>query len=81
MTDVVFRRTEVGTGGHPGAAALDELQAFLSGELSWSPQRETEERAAVEAEFRRYLASPAQPAQQTAPAPGAGLESARAKSA
>jgi glycerol-3-phosphate dehydrogenase len=63
MTDVVFRRTELGTGGHPGAAALDEAQSLLTHELNWSPPRAAEERAAVENEFDRYLAAPApQPA-------------------
>jgi glycerol-3-phosphate dehydrogenase len=63
MTDVVFRRTELGTDGHPGGAALDELQALLARELHWSEQRVAQERAAVEREFTRYLASaPAQPA-------------------
>ncbi|HZO23256.1 MAG TPA: glycerol-3-phosphate dehydrogenase/oxidase [Steroidobacteraceae bacterium] len=62
MTDVVFRRTELGTGGHPGTAALDEMQALLARELSWSDRRTVEERTAVELEFARYLACPPQQA-------------------
>jgi glycerol-3-phosphate dehydrogenase len=58
MSDIVFRRTELGTDRHPGTAALDELQALLSTELGWSPQRTAEERAIVEREFDRYLATP-----------------------
>ena len=58
MSDLVFRRTELGTDGHPGAAALDELQALLSGELGWTSQRAAEERAIVDREFARYLATP-----------------------
>jgi glycerol-3-phosphate dehydrogenase len=61
MGDIVFRRTELGTDGHPGAAALDELQALLGAELGWSEQRSAEERASVEREFQRYLAVPARP--------------------
>jgi glycerol-3-phosphate dehydrogenase len=55
MSDIVFRRTELGTDAHPGNAALDELQALLAGELGWSAQRSAEERALVEQEMGRYL--------------------------
>ena len=58
MGDIVFRRTELGTDGHPGAAALDELQMLLAEECGWSPKRSAEERALVENEFQRYLAAP-----------------------
>jgi glycerol-3-phosphate dehydrogenase len=58
MGDIVFRRTELGTDGHPGTAALDELQALLGAELGWSEQRSAEERARVERELQRYLAAP-----------------------
>ncbi len=58
MADVVFRRTELGTDGHPGAAALDELQALLGEECGWSAKRILEERAIVDREFERYLAAP-----------------------
>ncbi|MDB6161678.1 MAG: glycerol-3-phosphate dehydrogenase/oxidase [Gammaproteobacteria bacterium] len=67
MGDIVFRRTELGTDGHPGTAALDELQALLGAELDWSEQRSAEERASVERELQRYLAAPsarAAPVQQ-----------------
>ena len=63
MSDIVFRRTELGTDGHPGSAAIDELQALLSQELHWTAPRAAEERAIVEREFARYLATP--PATQT----------------
>jgi len=58
MGDIIFRRTELGTDGHPGVAALDELQTLLTQELGWGAQRATEERAIVEREFARYLATP-----------------------
>ncbi len=58
MSDVVFRRTELGTDGDPGAAALEELQALMSRELGWSAQRGSEERAIVQRELDRYLATP-----------------------
>ncbi len=56
MADIVFRRTELGTAGHPGAAALDELQTLLAQELGWSEQRMCEERGLVEQHLQRYLA-------------------------
>ncbi|HEY6482905.1 MAG TPA: FAD-dependent oxidoreductase [Steroidobacteraceae bacterium] len=58
MTDVVFRRTELGTDGHPGAGALDELQGVLARELGWPERRIAQERAAVEDEFARFHALP-----------------------
>jgi len=58
MGDIVFRRTELGTDGHPGVAALDELQTLLGAELRWSEQRKAQERALVERELDRYLATP-----------------------
>ena len=69
MTDVVLRRTGMGTNGHPGARALDEMQALLRQELTWSEERVLEERALLERHFARYLA--------TAPA----VEEHRARSA
>ncbi|MGH8137912.1 MAG: glycerol-3-phosphate dehydrogenase/oxidase [Steroidobacteraceae bacterium] len=59
MGDVVFRRTGLGTEGHPGAAALEEMQALLREELSWSEHRTREERSLVEDHLNRYLAVPA----------------------
>jgi glycerol-3-phosphate dehydrogenase len=64
MSDVVFRRTELGTAGHPGTAALSELQALLKGEFGWSEQRAAEELSFVEREFARYLAEPPRHATQ-----------------
>jgi glycerol-3-phosphate dehydrogenase len=64
MTDVVFRRTELGTDGHPGKAALDELQTLLATELGWSDTRQRDERARVESELRRFLAEPSNRTQQ-----------------
>ena len=73
MGDIVFRRTELGTDGHPGKPALDELQRLLGAELGWSEQRSAEERASVERELERYLAAP--PARGE---PGARAERVRA---
>jgi glycerol-3-phosphate dehydrogenase len=56
MGDVVLRRTGLGTNGHPGSRALDEMQELMSRELSWSAKRIAEERALLERHFVRYLA-------------------------
>ena len=64
MSDVVFRRTELGTAGHPGTPALLELQRLLKDELAWSEQRAAEELARVEQQFARYLAEPPRQAPQ-----------------
>jgi glycerol-3-phosphate dehydrogenase len=65
MSDVVFRRTELGTAGHPGTAALLELQTLLRDELAWSEQRAAQELALVERECARYLADRPRSAPQT----------------
>jgi glycerol-3-phosphate dehydrogenase len=57
MTDLVFRRTELGTAGHPGDDALEDLQEFLRVERGWSERRIGQERAAVERHLERYLAA------------------------
>jgi glycerol-3-phosphate dehydrogenase len=57
MSDVVFRRTELGTGGNPGEAALADVAAFMQKELSWTPARAQRERRAVDEQLARYLAS------------------------
>jgi glycerol-3-phosphate dehydrogenase len=56
MTDIVFRRTELGAAGHPGPSVLDPLQEFLSRQCQWTKKRAAEERAATESCFKRYLA-------------------------
>jgi glycerol-3-phosphate dehydrogenase len=56
MSDVVLRRTGLGTNGHPGAQALDEMQELLSREFGWSARRIADERALLERHFARYLA-------------------------
>jgi glycerol-3-phosphate dehydrogenase len=51
LADVVLRRTDLGTGGNPGRAALVECAALAAGELSWSPAETERQIAAVEAQF------------------------------
>jgi len=57
LADVVFRRTELGTAGHPGGAALDEVTAFMQQARGWTARRAAEERRAVEQKFERFLAA------------------------
>jgi glycerol-3-phosphate dehydrogenase len=58
MADVVVRRTELGTAGHPGEAALSEVLMFLQRARGWSAARALEERRAVDAHFERLLTAP-----------------------
>ena len=55
LGDIVFRRTELGTGGHPGEAALAEVSTFMQRALGWSAKRTSEERRAVDAQFERHF--------------------------
>jgi glycerol-3-phosphate dehydrogenase len=57
MTDVVFRRTELGTDAKPNTAALDEVQELMQRECGWSQTRAAKERAAVERHLQRYHAA------------------------
>lgn len=56
LVDVVFRRTELGTAGHPGEPALAATEAILRRELNWGLRRAAEEREAADQHFARYLA-------------------------
>ncbi|HYK25942.1 MAG TPA: glycerol-3-phosphate dehydrogenase C-terminal domain-containing protein, partial [Steroidobacteraceae bacterium] len=76
LADVVFRRTELGTAGHPGQPALAATEALLRRELGWSARRASEERDATEREFARYLAEPPESASSTREAPGDAAASA-----
>ena len=57
LGDIVFRRTDLGSGGHPGAAELHECARLAARELGWSAERQRREIADVELRFpgsRRY---------------------------
>jgi len=51
LADVVFRRTDLGTGGDPGAAALAEAADLTARELGWDAARTSSEIEAVRARF------------------------------
>jgi len=57
LTDVLFRRTDMATTGHPGEAAIDCVERLMADMLQWSPERRTAERDAVRAHLARYLAT------------------------
>jgi glycerol-3-phosphate dehydrogenase len=43
LSDVVFRRTDLGTTGHPGDEALNICAEVMSRELAWAPSRTLQE--------------------------------------
>jgi glycerol-3-phosphate dehydrogenase len=51
LTDVVFRRTDLGSAGHPGDAALLSVAAIVGKELGWSEERSASELAEVRRRF------------------------------
>jgi glycerol-3-phosphate dehydrogenase len=51
LADIVFRRTDLATGGHPGAEALYETATLAAGVLGWDERRRRAEIAAVEKRF------------------------------
>ena len=54
LSDVIFRRTELGSAGHPGADALRVSAETMGGELGWSIAKTRQESQEVE---ERYLLS------------------------
>ena len=52
LADCVFTRTELGTAGDPGEAALSACAAVAAQELGWGPERTEAELAAVRKRFR-----------------------------
>ena len=51
LADCVFRRTDLGTAGHPGASALRTCAELMAGELGWSRERVESELAEVQSRF------------------------------
>ncbi|MCB0143197.1 MAG: glycerol-3-phosphate dehydrogenase/oxidase [Caldilineaceae bacterium] len=54
LSDIVFRRTDLGTGSHPGAEALEVCAALMAAEKGWNSERKERELAEVEAAFPRF---------------------------
>ncbi|RMF03785.1 MAG: glycerol-3-phosphate dehydrogenase/oxidase [Chloroflexi bacterium] len=53
LGDVVFRRTELGSAGHPGSQALHVCAQTLARELGWTPEKIESELAQVAGVFGR----------------------------
>ena len=51
LADVVFRRTELGTAGSPGDAALERCASIMAAELQWSEQKVVQELEEVRSSF------------------------------
>lgn len=51
LADCVLRRTDLGSGGNPGEAALAETADLMVGELGWTPERRASEVAEVRGRY------------------------------
>src|SRR5690606_22954544 len=51
LSDIVFRRTDLATGGHPGPKALQQAATLAARELGWDERTRREEIALVERRF------------------------------
>lgn len=60
LEDVVLRRTDLGSGSHPGPSALRAAAKRMQDLLGWTTQRVNEEIGATEAVLTRHGAAPAQ---------------------
>jgi glycerol-3-phosphate dehydrogenase len=49
LADVVIRRTQIGSAGHPGKPLLDAVAGIAADELGWDAGRRANEVAAVDA--------------------------------
>lgn len=54
LSDVIFRRTELGSGGHPGESALRTSAELMARELGWDEHRTQQELADVRAVFPNF---------------------------
>jgi glycerol-3-phosphate dehydrogenase len=58
LSDVVFRRTDLGSGRHPGSEALHECARLMASELGWDEDRMREEINEVRDEFLLHHSAP-----------------------
>jgi glycerol-3-phosphate dehydrogenase len=69
LGDIIFRRTEIGTAGHPGGVVLAFCADVMSGACGWGPERRQQEIAEVCKELaRRYAQEPSERASVANPA-------------
>jgi glycerol-3-phosphate dehydrogenase len=57
LSDVVFRRTEIGSAGHPGESVLERSAQIMGLALGWSSERCQQELQAVTTTFTRSHAA------------------------
>jgi glycerol-3-phosphate dehydrogenase len=57
LEDVVLRRTHLGSGSHPGAAAVEHAALRMQSLLGWSDQRRAAEVARTEARLQQHRAA------------------------
>ncbi len=72
LSDIVFRRTDLGTAGHPGTAVLESAAAIAATELGWSAARREDELRRVVDCFPGFPLS-SSVRRSAAPEPGRGL--------
>jgi glycerol-3-phosphate dehydrogenase len=68
LTDVVLRRAEMGTTGHPGAADARTAALLMAEELGWSAARIDQEIASLDAACAVPPPPPFSPSLRPAPA-------------
>ncbi len=59
LADVILRRTDLGSVGHPGEACLRDCADLMAQELGWNAARVEEELKQTRAELRRHACVPA----------------------
>jgi glycerol-3-phosphate dehydrogenase len=63
LEDVILRRTNLGSGSHPGTLALERAASLMQPLLGWTEAQRRAEVAATEAVLAHHLAAvPATPA-------------------
>jgi glycerol-3-phosphate dehydrogenase len=55
LGDVIFRRTELGSAGHPGNEVIEYTAQIMAQEFDWSQHRIDEEVAAVQNNYSQFL--------------------------
>jgi hypothetical protein len=54
LEDIMLRRTDIATGGHPGEAAVKTCAELMGAELGWDEDRMEKEIELVEAGLPRF---------------------------
>jgi glycerol-3-phosphate dehydrogenase len=57
LSDVVFRRTPIGSAGRPCAEALERVASIMGGRLGWTVERRAAELADLETDYRAITAA------------------------